>query len=85
MTPDPAPASPYGPVPCNGCTRCCQGDAVRLLPDDDPTQYETRPHFLDASQLMLAHRADGACIYCGPLGCTLYARRPRMCRDMDCR
>lgn len=31
-------------VPCNGCTRCCHGDAVRLLPHEDLTQYQVEAH-----------------------------------------
>ena len=31
-------------VPCNGCTLCCKGDAVRLLPGDDKTKWATVPH-----------------------------------------
>ncbi len=31
-------------VPCGGCTLCCHNDAVRLLPSDDPSQYQTEPH-----------------------------------------
>ena len=26
-------------VPCNGCTRCCHGDAIRLLPADDAARW----------------------------------------------
>jgi hypothetical protein len=74
-----------GDVPCNGCTICCQSDAIRLLPGDDPSQYQTVPHPLAPGQLMLDHQQDGSCIYLGTEGCTIHDRRPRMCRDMDCR
>lgn len=72
-------------VPCNGCTLCCQGDALRLLPGDDASQYQTVPHDTILGELMLDHKPNGDCIYLGATGCTIHARRPQMCREMDCR
>lgn len=65
--------------------RCCLGDAVRLLPGDDPSKYKTEPHPVFPSQLMLAHKPDGSCYYLGDKGCTIHATKPQMCREMDCR
>lgn len=76
---------PVGDVPCNGCTRCCKGDALRLLPGDNPDEYLTEPHDFIPGALMLAHKANRECIYLGPSGCTIHDRRPLMCREMDCR
>ena len=73
-----------GVVPCNGCVLCCRGDAVRILPGDGDDLC-TEPHPYRAGALMLAHKANGDCIYLGERGCTIWARRPRMCRTMDCR
>lgn len=72
-------------VPCNGCTLCCKCDALRLLPGDDPKQYETEPHPTQPGALMLAHKENGDCFYLTDTGCGIHARRPRMCRTMDCR
>ena len=72
-------------VPCNGCRLCCLGDAVRLLPDDDPTKYQTEPHPAIRGALMLAHKVNGDCVYLGASGCDIHADRPTMCRTMDCR
>jgi hypothetical protein len=72
-------------VPCNGCTRCCQGDALRLLPEDDASQYQTVPHWLNPAELMLDHKSNGDCIYLTDTGCGIHDRRPRMCRELDCR
>lgn len=72
-------------VPCDGCTLCCRGDAVRLLPGDDPTQYRTEPHDRFPGELMLAHKPNGDCVYLGEHGCDNHANRPIMCRGMDCR
>lgn len=33
----------------------------------------------------LAWNEDGDCIYVGPEGCTIHARRPALCRGYDCR
>jgi Fe-S-cluster containining protein len=72
-------------VPCNGCTICCHGDAIRLLPGDNPSLYQTVPHWYSAKYLMLDHKPNGDCIYLGESGCTIHATKPQMCREMDCR
>lgn len=75
-----------GDVPCNGCVRCCVGDAVRILPVDDATQYEVVPHDTRPGELMLDHTLDGNCIYLDEdIGCTIHNRKPQMCRELDCR
>jgi len=33
----------------------------------------------------LARTPSGACVYLGALGCTIYDRRPLLCRSFDCR
>ena len=78
MTPD------FPNVPCNGCTLCCKGDAVRLLPGDSD-DYLVEPHPFQPGQWMLAHKPNGDCVYLGDAGCTIHPRRPKMCREMDCR
>lgn len=72
-------------VPCNGCTRCCHNDLIRLLPSDDPTQYRTIPHPYRRGAKALAHKPDGDCVYLGKNGCIIHATKPQMCREMDCR
>lgn len=79
------PRMDAGNVPCNGCTLCCKGDAVRLLPGDDPARYKLEPHPMMPGQVMLAHKSNGDCTYLGEHGCTIHSMRPRMCREMDCR
>jgi hypothetical protein len=34
---------------------------------------------------MLAHKPDGDCYYLGETGCTIHARKPIQCQEMDCR
>lgn len=74
-----------GNVPCNGCTLCCIGDAIRILPEDDALQYKTVPHEHFPGQLMLDHKPNGECIYLDGEGCGIHDRKPMMCAEMDCR
>jgi Fe-S-cluster containining protein len=34
---------------------------------------------------LLATEANGQCVYLGVSGCTIYERRPLLCRTFDCR
>ncbi|MEW6511131.1 MAG: YkgJ family cysteine cluster protein [Bacteroidota bacterium] len=72
-------------VPCNGCTLCCQGDAIRLEPEDDPSEYLTEPHPYVKGALMLAHKANGECVYLDAGGCSIHDHAPSLCRSADCR
>lgn len=72
-------------VPCNGCTLCCKGDAVRLLPLDDAAQYRTVRHDSIRGALMLDHKPNGDCFYLEATGCSIHETKPFMCKEMDCR
>jgi hypothetical protein len=72
-------------VPCNGCTLCCQGDAIRLTEEDNPDEYLTEPHPYIPGALMLAHKPNGDCIYLVESGCSIHDRAPSLCRSADCR
>jgi Fe-S-cluster containining protein len=72
-------------VPCNGCTRCCHGDAIRILPNDDASKWQTVPHAVMPGHLMLAHKPNGDCIYLEATGCSIQSDKPQMCQEMDCR
>lgn len=55
---------------------------------DDVASYEHRlaGHREDGSAVfVLAADERGACVYLGERGCTIYARRPLLCRSFDCR
>jgi Fe-S-cluster containining protein len=58
----------FGFVPCNGCTLCCKGDAIRLTEEDNPDNYITETHPYISGALMLAHKPDGDCIYLNESG-----------------
>lgn len=85
------PASSPTGVPCNTCTECCRSQQALLLhPDqgDNVASYETRivAHPETGEQAyILATKENGECIYLGPTGCTIYSRRPLLCRTFDCR
>lgn len=72
-------------VPCDGCTLCCRGDTIRILHGDDASQYQTVPHDHFPGHLMLDHKPNGECVYLEMAGCSIQDRKPRMCREMDCR
>lgn len=72
-------------VPCNGCTLCCQGDAIRLTEVDNPKNYITELHPYVPGALMLAHKPNGDCIYLVESGCSIHDRAPSLCRSADCR
>lgn|SRR5574337_648562 len=72
-------------VPCNGCTLCCHNDAVRILPHEDASKWQTEPHNMMPGALMLAHKPNGDCVYLGERGCTIQHDKPQMCYEMDCR
>lgn len=72
-------------VPCNGCTKCCHNDAVRILPHEDARRWETEPHPYMLGARMLAHKEDGTCVYLDARGCTRQDDKPQQCREMDCR
>ena len=72
-------------VPCNGCTLCCQGDAIRITEDDNPKEYLTEPHPYLTDTLMLAHKPNGDCIYLGTSSCDIHNRAPSLCKSADCR
>jgi len=72
-------------VPCNGCRLCCQGDAVRLEPEDMAEGYQTEPHPYIPNALMIAHKANGECVYLDERGCSIHDHAPSLCRSADCR
>lgn len=71
-------------VPRNGCVRCCQGEAVEVNRKfgDQVSSYHVERH---EGTWILAHKPNGDCVYLGPQGCTIWRRRPAVCRSFDCR
>jgi Fe-S-cluster containining protein len=49
-------------------------------------QYRVAAHPDTGEPLfLLATKETGECVYLGPTGCTIYERRPLLCRSFDCR
>jgi Fe-S-cluster containining protein len=71
-------------VPCNGCTACCRHQIVLLADRDEPNiaAYDYR-HI--GEHRVLNNKPNGDCAHLGPEGCTIYDKRPFVCRTYDCR
>lgn len=69
------------PVSCERCQACCCQLQVILMPHDDPPAVltEVEEHGLTVMQ----RGDDGWCVALDrdSLRCTIYARRPQVCRD----
>lgn len=78
-------------VPCGSCTECCRnGELIVLHPEDgdNVAEFDTvqRAHPLTGKTIdVIRQRSDGTCYYLGAAGCTIYDRRPVICRAFDCR
>ena len=78
-------------MPCNGCTECCrsnQGLVLHPEQGDDVVSYQHRTLAArDTGEPVFVLAADqsGQCVYLGDRGCTIYERRPFLCRSFDCR
>lgn len=77
-------------VPCGSCSACCKKEAVILHPEcgDVIGLYETAPiknPITGESAVRLKHKENGDCFYLTDSGCSIWQRRPHVCRTFDCR
>lgn len=75
------------PLKCNQCTLCCQGDAIRKLPNDND-DLKWVEHDQIPNAFMLDHKPNRDCIYLiDNVGCELHFTelKPEQCQSMDCR
>jgi len=78
-------------VPCNGCTECCRSNQGLVLHPEQGDDVESYRHRVVTDSetgnpvFLLATEANGHCVYLGATGCTIYDRRPLLCRSFDCR
>jgi hypothetical protein len=85
------PTNSQTEVPCNTCTECCKSKQALVLhpaQGDDVASYQVRlatDPGTGATVFLLATKENGECVYLGPTGCTIYERRPLLCRSFDCR
>jgi len=67
---------------CGGCVLCCQHTDIWLQRGE--TQRYDRT--LETGHWRLRRLPNGDCVYLDRVsGCTIYDRRPQVCRDFDCR
>lgn len=79
-------------VACDGCKACCRGEMVLLTEGDDLANYPEAisldvedPFTGKKPTILIPHKKDSAdCIYLGESGCTIYDKRPKMCRVFSC-
>lgn len=76
-------------VACGACRLCCKREGIFLFPDagDDVSSYDHEPAvnpLTQSMQMKVRQQANGDCVYLGPKGCSIYARRPVICRAYDC-
>lgn len=78
-------------VPCDGCVGCCVSSyPIPLRPDDRvalarvPDQHLQLP-VAPGALARMTPRDDGRCPMLEADLCSIYADRPRTCRDYDCR
>lgn len=75
-------------VPCNGCTACCRNfEMIRLDERDDIDPEDMVGAIMqDGSRwVVLKHQENGDCIYLQDGKCSVYEKRPLVCRQYDCR
>ena len=73
-------------LPCNLCTACCRGKLrlVAIFPYEDETQWNTL-YLPKSGWYILANKDNGDCVYITDEGCAIWDRRPKTCREYDCR
>jgi len=79
-------------VPCGGCVGCCTSSYfVRVRPEDTRTLAVIPAELLfeapggPPGDRLLPCARGGACPMFDGAGCSIYADRPRACREYDCR
>jgi len=77
-------------VSCGSCVACCSSNQnLPLYPEqgDDVESYRFQVTVDEAGNpaFSLAQTPSGTCVYLGSSGCTIYHRRPLLCRSFDCR
>jgi Fe-S-cluster containining protein len=78
-------------VPCDGCVGCCVSSyPIPLRPTDAVALARVPDRYLQwasgiGQSARMGFREDGTCPMLAERLCTIYADRPRTCRDYDCR
>jgi Fe-S-cluster containining protein len=88
------------PVVCGACRSCCRSNTLVLIVPGEDAPFETfetdvvdlntlktdlKNHFQDGQARALKRKPNGDCVYLdAATGCTIYERRPAMCRAFNC-
>ena len=79
-------------VPCGNCVGCCTSSlCVHVRPEESetlaviPARLLVRAPGRPRGHRLLGFAEDGSCPMFAAGACSIYARRPRTCRDYDCR
>ena len=79
-------------VPCGGCTGCCRAKQfVHIEADETETLSRIPGRYLfpapgkPAGTMVMGYDDEGRCPMLAGNGCSIYAHRPRTCRQYDCR
>jgi hypothetical protein len=79
-------------VPCGDCVGCCVSSYfIHVRQEDGAARARIPPRHLvpapglPAGTMLLGFAADGSCPMLAATRCSIYAERPRTCRDYDCR
>jgi len=79
-------------VPCGECRGCCTSSLfIHVRPDESetlaviPARLLVRAPGRPRGHTLLGFAEDGSCPMFKAQACSIYAHRPRTCRDYDCR
>src|SRR5436190_16987012 len=79
-------------VPCGDCVGCCTSSLfIHVRPDESdtlaviPVRLLVRAPGRPRGHRLLGFAEDGSCPMFAAHACSIYAQRPRTCRDYDCR
>lgn len=72
-------------VPCNGCTMCCKSAKLALV-IHNPNEAQFYNTFInDSGEHEIVRKQNGECIYLRTNYCSIYEKRPTLCKEFDCR
>lgn len=73
-------------VPCGTCSACCSHyQSITIHEDEMDADWILSDTPDEEGRPRLKTNEDGACVYLGEHGCSIYDRRPSACRTYDCR
>lgn len=80
-------------VDCGACSACCKRELIPLVAGDDPANYPgafkdeglpVRDLLPSALGYFLPHSSDGNCAFLIGGRCSIYEKRPIICKSFSC-